>query len=220
MVGEKMNKRLLALIIALAVIVVASLGLYINSQNGNENDFDLSGDAYTFWDNNTKIFNFEKSIPVISGNDYKDVLVQMDLYKNSELIASLIQMNDTNKGTLTVCGNIELDEEPDNYTFKIIDNIPDDVDEAILLSNVGGIEPKELFKDIFDSSSEIHANWDSQSNELTFNKEFKSLNTHDFKDVIVQVDIYKGSELLKSVNITNDTHDLILEINGSDYYEL
>ncbi|MBR5503312.1 MAG: hypothetical protein IKV87_02530 [Methanobrevibacter sp.] len=208
-----MNKKLLA-IIAIVLILIVALGLYFTSNNGLENDFDLSKEATVSWNNSTNVFSFEKEISTKSGKDYQDVLVQMDLYKDSELIASIIETNDSNNGRLMISGETELDIEPDNYSFKIIDSIPDNLDEVILLTNNGEIDTRTLLNENFNSSSDINTSWDEENKKITFNKQFKTNNGEDYKDVIVQVDIYKGSTLLKSVNITNDTHDLVLDVNG------
>lgn len=61
--------------------------------------------------------------------------------------------------------------------------------------------------DYFDSNEQYVGSWNESSKEFTVKKVFPLNFNQSWENITTEVDFYKGSELLKSVESTNSTED-------------
>ena len=137
--GILINKKFFIAIVIVVLIVICGLYLYDSSRTLTLNDyFEVSGNYSSEWNDSLNEITVEKVFPLKFNQVYENVTVQVDFYKGSQLLKSISVMNSTEDGKLVVCISAELNEEPDNIDFDIIDG-------DLIESDVQGIEYGENF---------------------------------------------------------------------------
>ena len=137
--GILINKKFFIAIVIVVLIVICGLYLYDSSRTLTLNDyFEVSGNYSSEWNDSLNEIIVEKVFPLKFNQVYENVTVQVDFYKGSQLLKSISVMNSTEDGKLVVCISAELNEEPDNIDFDIIDG-------DLIESDVQGIEYGENF---------------------------------------------------------------------------
>ncbi|WP_297982167.1 hypothetical protein [uncultured Methanobrevibacter sp.] len=124
-----MDKKIIYLLIAIAVIVVAAAGFSATSNNDTyslENPeltgaFDFSATPTTDWNSENKELNFKQTISTEDGKDYKDIDMKVVFYKGGKLLdEKTINIDKTNDGAFDLDFKVKLQEEPDEFYYDVI----------------------------------------------------------------------------------------------------
>ena len=123
-----MDKKIMIGVIAVIITIVGA-GAFLAFNNSNmfketyplTDSFDYSIEPITNWNKNTKEFSFEQTISSVNGNDYKDIKMNIEFYKNGQLYDTHeINVKNTTDGKFNVNFTAKLNEEPDELYYNVI----------------------------------------------------------------------------------------------------
>lgn len=125
--GEIMDKRIIAFIALIAVIVIMIGGYVISSSNSVESQisditgsFDFSSEPVTSWDEDTHEYKFNQNVKTFDKKEFKDISMDILFYKNGKLLdTKTVDINQTKSGSFELDFNAKLDEEPDQFYYNV-----------------------------------------------------------------------------------------------------
>ena len=125
--GEIMDKRIIAFIALIAVIVMMIGGYVISSSNSVESQisditgsFDFSSEPVTSWDEDTHEYKFNQNVKTFDKKEFKDISMDILFYKNGKLLdTKTVDINQTKSGSFELDFNAKLDEEPDQFYYNV-----------------------------------------------------------------------------------------------------
>ncbi len=125
--GEIMDKRIIAFIALIAVIVIMIGGYVISSSNSVESQisditgsFDFSSEPITSWDEDTHEYKFNQNVKTFDKKEFKDISMDILFYKNGKLLdTKTVDINQTKSGSFELDFNAKLDEEPDQFYYNV-----------------------------------------------------------------------------------------------------
>ena len=125
--GEIMDKRIIAFIALIAVIVIMIGGYVISSSNSVESQisditgsFDFSSEPVTSWDEDTHEYKFNQNVKTFDKKEFKDISMDILFYKNGKLLdTKTVDINQTKSGSIELDFNAKLDEEPDQFYYNV-----------------------------------------------------------------------------------------------------
>lgn len=122
-----MDKRIIAFIALIAVIVIMIGGYVISSSNSVESQisditgrFDFSSEPVTSWDEDTHEYKFNQNVKTFDKKEFKDISMDILFYKNGKLLdTKTVDINQTKSGSFELDFNAKLDEEPDQFYYNV-----------------------------------------------------------------------------------------------------
>ena len=125
--GEIMDKRIIAFIALIAVIVIMIGGYVISSSNSVESQisditgsFDFSSEPVTSWDEDTHEYKFNQNVKTFDKKEFKDISMDILFYKNGKILdTKTVDINQTKSGSFELDFNAKLDEEPDQFYYNV-----------------------------------------------------------------------------------------------------
>ncbi len=125
--GEIMDKRIIAFIALIAVIVIMIGGYVISSSNSVESQisditgsFEFSSEPVTSWDEDTHEYKFNQNVKTFDKKEFKDISMDILFYKNGKLLdTKTVDINQTKSGSFELDFNAKLDEEPDQFYYNV-----------------------------------------------------------------------------------------------------
>ena len=125
--GEIMDKRIIAFIALIAVIVIMIGGYVISSSNSVESQisditgsFDFSSEPVTSWDEDTNEYKFNQNVKTFDKKEFKDISLDILFYKNGKLLdTETVDINQTKSGSFEIDFKTKLDEEPDQFYYNV-----------------------------------------------------------------------------------------------------
>lgn len=122
-----MDKKSIAFIALIVVILIMIGGYLISSQNSIESqiseltgNFDFSNEPVTSWDGSTHEYKFKQNVKTSDNKDFKDIRMDILFYKGGKLLdTKTIDINQTSNGAFELDFNAKLDEEPDEFYYNV-----------------------------------------------------------------------------------------------------
>lgn len=122
-----MDKRTIAFIALIVVVLIMIGGYVISNQNSVESqisdlnvDFDFSNEPVTAWDASTHEYSFKQDVRTFDHKEFKDISMDVLFYKNGKLLdTKTIDIDQTNNESFELDFNVKLDEEPDEFYYNV-----------------------------------------------------------------------------------------------------
>lgn len=122
-----MDKKSIAFIALIVVILIMIGGYLISSQNSIESQiseltgsFDFSNEPVTSWDGSTHEYKFKQNVKTSDHKEFKDISMDILFYKGGKLLdTKTIDINQTSNGAFELDFNAKLDEEPDEFYYNV-----------------------------------------------------------------------------------------------------
>ena len=125
--GEIMDKRIIAFIALIAVVLIAIGGYVLSNSNNIESEisdlnayFDFSNEPVTSWDESTHEYKFKQNVRTFDQKEFKDISLDILFLKDGKQFdKKTVDIDQTNNQTFDLDFNIKLDEEPEEFYYNV-----------------------------------------------------------------------------------------------------